>query len=227
MRRQMSMLLKDTVPPSEIRLPPVLDLAMPKHDLVPPPPLALFHSPYPYRINLMTPPLAHCSSNIPSPPPITPFLLTPSEPEAMCEAAAKLLFMNVKWAKNVPAFTSFSLSDRFILLEESWRDLFVIGTAQFLYPLDLRVLFNGKRIEAKDVQLFESVLAEFSNIRPDSNEYTCLRAIVLFKTNFADKSGSSSPSQTELKKLQDLPAVAALQDHSLAVLGEVSYKKVV
>jgi hypothetical protein len=32
--------------------------------------------------------------------------------ETLCESAARLLFMNVKWAKNVPAFTSLSFSDQ-------------------------------------------------------------------------------------------------------------------
>lgn len=227
MRRQMALLLKDPVPPSEIRHLPALDLALPKHNLVPPPSLALFQSPYPYRLNLMSPPVTPCSSKIPSPPPIIPCLLTPSDPEAMCESAARLLFMNVKWAKNVPAFTSLSLSDRLILLEESWIDLFIIGSAQFLYPLDLKVLFDATnpRIDAKDLEVLERALAEFSKVRPDINEYACLRAIVLFKTNFGEQSGSTSPSQVEFRKLQDLPAVAALQDHSLAVLSEVRYRK--
>lgn len=226
MRRQMAMLLKDPVPSSEIRHLPALDLALPKHNLVPPAPLALFHSPYPYKLNMMAPHVPPCPSKIPSPPPIIPSLLTPSDPEAMCESAARLLFMNVKWAKNIPAFTSLSLSDRLILLEESWRDLFIIGSAQFLYPLDLKVLFDGTnpRFNAKDVETFESALAEFSKVRPDSSEYACLRAIVLFRTNIEEINGGRSSSQAELRKLQDLPAVAALQDHSLAVLSEVRQK---
>ena len=32
--------------------------------------------------------------------------------ETLCESAARLLFMNVKWAKNVPAFTSLNLNDQ-------------------------------------------------------------------------------------------------------------------
>lgn len=225
MRRQMALFMKEPVPPSEIRLHPVLDLALPKHNLVPPPPLAFFHPPYPYRFNLMTPPVAPCPSKILSPLPIIPSLLTPSDPEAICESAARLLFMNVKWAKNVPAFTSLSLSDKLVLLEESWKDLFVIGSAQFLYPLDLNILIDGKnpRIDAKDVEIFERALAEFSNVRPDNDEYAYLRAIVLFRTNFGENSGGSCPRQAEFSKLQDLPAVAAFQDHSLAVLSEVRW----
>ncbi|CAG5039417.1 unnamed protein product [Parnassius apollo] len=228
-RRQMALFLKDPAVPSadvNLALPPVLDLALPKHNLLPPPPMTLFHNPYNeyQRINLLSTPLAPCPLKAPSPPPITASLLSPTEPEAMCEAAARLLFMNVKWAKNVPAFTSLSLSDRLLLLEESWRDLFVIGTSQFLYPIDLKILCDGKnpRIDVKEVEEFIHSLIELAKVRPDNNEYACLRAIVLFKTSIGEKNVRGSPSLagTEIRRLHDLPAVAALQDHSQVVLNE-------
>lgn len=123
----------------------------------------------------------------------------------------------------MPAFSSLSLSDRLLLLEESWRDLFVIGSAQFLYPFELKVLLDGKkRIDVKDVDIFESSLAELAKIRPDPNEYSCLRALVLFKTSISESAGSNPTREGgEPRRLQDLPAVAALQDHSQAVLNEV------
>ncbi|CAH2035005.1 unnamed protein product, partial [Iphiclides podalirius] len=228
-RRQMALFLKDpTASSSDVNLPlpPVLDLAMPKHNMLPPPPLGLFHNPYHayHRINLLSAPLTPCLPKAPSPPPITASLLSPAEPEAMCEAAARLLFMNVKWAKNVPAFTSLSLSDRLLLLEETWRDLFVIGTSQFLYPLDLKILYDGKnqRIDVKDIEEFNIALAELAKVRPDNNEFACLRAIVLFKTTVGEKTNLGSPSapSSETRRLQDLPAVATLQDHSQVVLNE-------
>ena len=57
-------------------------------------------------------------------------------PEAICEAAARLLFMSVKWAKTVPAFVTLPFRDQVLLLEESWRELFVLGAAQFQIPVD-------------------------------------------------------------------------------------------
>ncbi|XP_031767459.2 protein tailless [Galleria mellonella] len=227
-RRQMALFLKDpALPSSDVGLqpPPVLDLALPKHNLLPPPSMTLFHNPYIYnRISLPTPSIIPCPVKVPSPPPIAAHIMTPTDPEEMCEAAAKLLFMNVKWAKNVPAFTTLSLPDRLLLLEESWRDLFVIGSAQFLYPMDLKILLNAKNptIDAKEVENFEKALTEIAKLHPDSYEYACLRAIVLFKTSFSEKSDSNSPIQTssDYKRLQDLPAVASLQDHSHSVLSE-------
>jgi hypothetical protein len=57
--------------------------------------------------------------------------------ETLCETAARLLFMNVKWAKSVPAFVSLPLRDQLMLLEESWRELFVLGASQFNLPWEM------------------------------------------------------------------------------------------
>ena len=66
-----------------------------------------------------------------------------SNPEAICEAAARLLFMSIKWTKNVPAFLSVPFRDQITLLEESWRELFVLGAAQFQLPLDASTLLTA------------------------------------------------------------------------------------
>lgn len=59
-----------------------------------------------------------------------------NNPEAICETAARLLFMSVKWVKSIPAFFSLPSLDQFLLLEEGWRELFVLGAAQFQMPLE-------------------------------------------------------------------------------------------
>ena len=66
-----------------------------------------------------------------------------SNPEAVCEAAARLLFMSIKWTKNVPAFLGLPFRDQVTLLEDAWRELFVLGAAQFQMPLDVNALINA------------------------------------------------------------------------------------
>lgn len=66
-----------------------------------------------------------------------------NNPEAICEAAARLLFMSVKWAKNVPAFLSLPFRDQVLLLEEGWRELFVLGAAQFQMPIEAGPLLSA------------------------------------------------------------------------------------
>lgn len=59
-----------------------------------------------------------------------------ASPDAICEVAARLLFMSVKWTKSVPAFVGLPYRDQVLLLEEGWRELFVLGAAQFQLPLE-------------------------------------------------------------------------------------------
>ncbi|CAN0286107.1 unnamed protein product [Lampetra fluviatilis] len=61
-------------------------------------------------------------------------------PESVCESAARLLFMSIKWAKSVPAFSALPLGDQLVLLQEGWRELFVLGIAQWAVPVDLSTL---------------------------------------------------------------------------------------
>ena len=75
--------------------------------------------------------------------PQTPLFLTPptmggaiSAVETLQEPAAKLLFMSVKWAKNIPSFLQLPFRDQAILLEESWCELFVLSAAQWSLPFD-------------------------------------------------------------------------------------------
>jgi len=44
--------------------------------------------------------------------------------------------MNVRWVKTVPAFTVLPSSDQIHLLEESWRELFVLAATQFDLPIE-------------------------------------------------------------------------------------------
>ena len=60
--------------------------------------------------------------------------------ELVCEAAARLLFMSIKWVKNLPAFVALPFVDQALLIEDAWTELFVLGAAQFQLPLDADVL---------------------------------------------------------------------------------------
>ena len=108
------------------------------HELsVTPPTSAAFP---PLTTPLPTLPLLPTAS--PPMPPVTPTSpTTPGNAEAVCEAAARLLFMNVKWVKHVPAFMNLPFEDQCLLLRESWRELFVLAAAQFQLPIDPALLF--------------------------------------------------------------------------------------
>ncbi|XP_067674555.1 nuclear receptor subfamily 2 group E member 1-like isoform X1 [Haliotis asinina] len=147
-----------------------------------------------------------------------------SNPEAVCEAAARLLFMGVKWAKSVPAFLSLPFRDQVILLEESWRELFVLGAAQFQIPLDAGPLLSAAGFTSDhtqpdkvvslmtEIRGLQDVIAKFKAIQVDPTEYACLKGIVLFKSVFPS-------NNTEMKTLREFHTVATLQDQAQLTLN--------
>jgi len=102
--------------------------------------------------------------------------------EAVCEAAARLLFMNVKWARSLPAFSSLCLKDQLLLLELSWRELFVLGAVQFGLPLEPLQQAAAALGVGQALRAFADTIDKFRIVGVDHNEFACLRAVILFKT---------------------------------------------
>jgi len=73
-----------------------------------------------YRVEAITTPLELTGSRIAS------------------ETAARILFMSVRWVKSVPAFRCLTDADQRVLLQNGWRDLFLLTAAQFSSAVDLR-----------------------------------------------------------------------------------------
>lgn len=79
-----------------------------------------------------------------------------------------------------------------LLLEEGWRELFVLSAAQFLLPVEAGPLLASSGLSGEtsdrllpilqDIKLFQDILSKFKAICVDPTEYACLKAIVLFKT---------------------------------------------
>ncbi|XP_067875346.1 nuclear receptor subfamily 2 group E member 1 [Heterodontus francisci] len=144
--------------------------------------------------------------------------------ESVCESAARLLFMSIKWAKSVPAFSTLPFQDQLILLEDAWRELFVLGIAQWAIPIDSSTLLavSGMNSENTDSQKLNKIIAEihalqevvarFRQLRVDATEFACLKCIVTFKA-VPTQSGS------ELSNFRNASAIAALQDEAQLTLN--------
>nr|CAI5844194.1 unnamed protein product [Callosobruchus analis] len=168
------------------------------------------------------------SPTLPFPMP-TMFTSSILNPAVICESAARLLFMNVQWIKSIGHFTSLPLHDQLLLLEESWRELFILGAAQFLPINDLTPLVyscggldrtSDKSSFLQKTQQFEEVLRNVRQFQLDNQEYTCLRAIALFKTSIEKgKTGESSPSHRP-GTLTDPDRVANIQDDTQLALNK-------
>ncbi|KAK7576055.1 hypothetical protein V9T40_012341 [Parthenolecanium corni] len=137
--------------------------------------------------------------------------------ENIYETSARLLFMAVKWAKNLPSFAALPFRDQVILLEECWSELFLLNAIQWCIPLETNPLFNtsdhlaaipnGKASQvAADIRILNEILHRFRIIAVDPAEFACLKAIVLFR---AETRGLKDPLQVE--NLQDQAQVMLCQ----------------
>lgn len=157
------------------------------------------------------------------------FPLYPVAQESVYETSARLLFMAVKWAKNLPSFSNLPFRDQVIILEETWSELFLLCAIQWCLPLEASPLFSpaehaalalhnsggggagqqgqpATKAPLADVRILQEVLARFRAIGVDPAEFACLKAILLFK---ADSRG-----------LKDAHQVEALQDQAQLMLQQ-------
>ncbi|KAJ6664091.1 hypothetical protein lerEdw1_008306 [Lerista edwardsae] len=140
----------------------------------------------------------------------------PTSLESVYETSARLLFMAVKWAKNLPVFSNLPFRDQVILLEEAWSELFLLCAIQWSLPLEscpllsvseLAPTLNGKLMSAGiDVRALQEIIARFKALAVDPTEFACMKAIVLFKP--------------ETRGLKDPEQVENLQDQSQVMLGQ-------
>ncbi|XP_013139151.1 PREDICTED: photoreceptor-specific nuclear receptor [Papilio polytes] len=152
-----------------------------------------------------------------SPPAITnyPQNCPPYRPlgvESSAETAARLLFMAVKWAKNLPSFASLAFRDQVILLEEAWSELFLLNAIQWSLPLDAAgsALFGSEQTDqgggcSETRRRLREVAARYRAVQVDPAEFACMKAIVLFKS---ETRGLKEPLQIE--NLQDQAQEASL-----------------
>ncbi|XP_025900902.1 photoreceptor-specific nuclear receptor [Nothoprocta perdicaria] len=137
-------------------------------------------------------------------------------PENVYETSARLLFMAVKWAKNLPVFSNLPFRDQVILLEEAWSELFLLCAIQWSMPLESCPLLAvpelapgapGKLLPAPvDVRALQETLTRFKALAVDPTEFACMKAVVLFKP--------------ETRGLKDPEQVENLQDQSQVMLGQ-------
>ncbi|CAK6950981.1 photoreceptor-specific nuclear receptor [Scomber scombrus] len=144
---------------------------------------------------------------------MSPF--TSSCSESIYETSARLLFMSVKWAKNLPVFSHLPFRDQVILLEEAWSEMFLLCAIQWSLPMDSCPLLSLPDLsptqQAKvgfptaDLRILEEVFNRFKALAVDPTEFACMKAIILFKP--------------ETRNLKDPEQVENLQDQSQVLLG--------
>ncbi|XP_040576737.1 LOW QUALITY PROTEIN: protein dissatisfaction [Lepeophtheirus salmonis] len=193
----------------------------------PPPPLLSSSS-------ILSIPPASGSAILPPPPPLFPFFpssvskedeesehppssFSPTWP-MLQETTARLLFMAVRWVKCLAPFQTLSSKDQLLLLQESWKDLFLMHLSQWAIPWDLSNLLLSRHASLVDrsdvedhvvdmeIKTVQEIMCRFRQLSPDGTECGCLKAIVLFKPETAG--------------LNDFHPVEMLQDQAQCILGD-------
>ena len=113
------------------------------------------------------------------------------ETETVYETAARLLFMSVRWTKNLASFSALAQCDQAALLEESWAQLFLLCSIQWCSgphsPPASQAIFSTSEFPdlspplTETLGLLRSSLEVFSQLNIDPAEFACMKAIVLFK----------------------------------------------
>ncbi|XP_010215396.1 PREDICTED: nuclear receptor subfamily 2 group F member 5-like [Tinamus guttatus] len=118
--------------------------------------------------------------------------------ENICELAARLLFSAIEWAKGIPFFPDFQLSDQVALLRMAWSELFVLNAAQCAMPLHQRAVLQP------DVLTDDFMVGEEK-----------------FKDQKASRGPSSwDPAQADAVGLSELGPVESVQEKSQCALEE-------
>ncbi|XP_072395297.1 protein dissatisfaction [Diabrotica undecimpunctata] len=147
-------------------------------------------------------------------PPLAPLPLTPTW-EMLQETTARLLFMAVRWVRCLTPFQTLSKHDQLLLLQESWKELFLLHLAQWSVPWDLSTLLGCPQARerlpadlhtATEIKTIQEIMCRFRQISPDGSECGCMKAILLFTPETAG--------------LCDVQPVEMLQDQAQCILGD-------
>ncbi|XP_037912046.1 nuclear receptor subfamily 2 group E member 1 [Hermetia illucens] len=135
--------------------------------------------------------------------------------EMLQETTARLLFMAVRWVRCLMPFQTLSKNDQHLLLQESWKELFLLNLAQWSVPLDLTPILESPLIKERvlqdeatitEMKTIQEILCRFRQITPDGSEVGCMKAISLFAP--------------ETPGLCDIQPVEMLQDQAQCILSD-------
>ncbi|KAL3990213.1 Zinc finger C4 type (two domains) family protein [Acanthocheilonema viteae] len=127
------------------------------------------------------------------------------ENENVQEASTRLLFLAIKWAKNLPSFASLSFRDQLKLLEENWCDLFLLSVFQWSLSMDKCPLLNVSQTDPSSFRYLNDLFFRIRTYGIDHGEFACLKALVLFRP--------------ETRGLKNLSQVEDLQDQAQQTLS--------
>ncbi len=167
------------------------------------------------------------SSTFPTSP-STPF--TGHTIDSSYEIPARILFMAIKWCKSLPTFNSLPFQDQSILLEQTWSDMFLICALQCSLPTQPNIFLtiNSGTVDRKTAKLLNEIVDKFKTLNLDQNEFSYLKAILLFKPGMIEKMRFvekrekifEAVSFRDAKGLREPHMVETIQDQAQLMLAQ-------
>lgn len=164
-----------------------------------------------------------------------PIPLSPTSAiETICETAAQLLFMNIRWIKAQCMLNPLHIRDQLILVEHSWTDLFILGAAQYLLQFNFSpLLLAGHQSTEKSAIIhseatkFQNILYKLADLNIDGREYSEMRSIALYNAAIRievnasddDDKDDASLSTTVAARLEEPSKITAYRDDAIASLA--------
>ncbi|NXO93006.1 NR0B2 protein, partial [Certhia brachydactyla] len=149
-------------------------------------------------------------------------------PEVTCRRASEVLLKTSTFIRNLPSFHHMPWEDQFVLIQQNWAPLFVLGMAQEGVDFDLteipatsllkKILLNQSSTAMNElgssstgaalaeVQKMKNLLWKFWDLDISAKEYAYLKGIILFNS--------------ERRVLKCLPYVQSLQQEAQKTLME-------
>ncbi|KAB0396202.1 hypothetical protein E2I00_017327, partial [Balaenoptera physalus] len=155
--------------------------------------------------------------------------------ENICELAARMLFSAVEWARNIPFFPDLQITDQVALLRLTWSELFVLNAAQCSMPLHVAPLLAAAGLHASPmsadrvvafmdhIRIFQEQVEKLKALHVDSAEYSCLKAIVLFTSEYVRSQYPNQPTRFG-KLLLRLPSLRTV---SSSVIEQLFFVRLV
>lgn len=152
--------------------------------------------------------------------------------ESMCETAAQLLFMNIRWIKAQCLNNQLTIGDQLILLEHSWTDLFILGAAQYLLQFNFnpllcvyKIIDDNKNSTDKssliinEANIFHSILYKLAHMNIDIREYSCMRSIILYNIITDCDANETNEKKLLKNRLEDASKITAYRNEAIAELA--------
>ena len=166
-------------------LPPQQPQVIPTQTLVPPPTSFARHDSHQStHYPLTSPTSCYATTNHENRSAVSGEMSLRSKADSIQNMAEQRLSSSVQFAKNIPSFKSLAFRDQIILLEESWKDFFILDAAFWSFPLDISCIVppgDANTSVVADLRVLQELMTRIQALELDETECGHLKTVVLFK----------------------------------------------